>query len=65
MSVAAFYLTYSRSALLGLAASVGLLALLKYRKLIPLGILALRRFSCYHKPKPMWRACWKGWPAKI
>ncbi len=37
----ALYLTYSRSALLGLATSVGLLALLKYRKLIPLGILGL------------------------
>ena len=40
-AVAALYLTYSRSALLGLAASVGLLALLKYRKLIPLGLLAV------------------------
>ncbi|MDQ3249620.1 MAG: O-antigen ligase family protein, partial [Chloroflexota bacterium] len=40
-AVAALYLTYSRSALLGLATSVGLLAILKYRKLIPLGILAL------------------------
>ncbi len=37
----ALYLTYSRSALLGLATSVGLLALLKYRKLIPLGLLGL------------------------
>ncbi len=36
----ALYLTYSRSALLGLATSVGLLAVLKYRKLIPLGIVA-------------------------
>ncbi len=35
----ALYLTYSRSALVGLATSVGLLAVLKYRKLIPLGIL--------------------------
>ena len=32
---AALYLTYSRSALLGLAAAIGLLALLKYRRLIP------------------------------
>ncbi len=37
----ALYLTYSRSALLGLAASLGLLALLKYRKLIPLGLVGL------------------------
>ena len=37
----ALYLTYSRSALLGLATSVGLLAVLKYRKLIPLGIVAV------------------------
>lgn len=37
-AVLALYLTYSRSALLGLAASVGLLAVLKYRRLIPLGI---------------------------
>lgn len=36
----AIYWTYSRSALLGLATSVGLLALLKYRRLIALGILA-------------------------
>ena len=34
----ALYWTYSRSALLGISASVGLLALLKYRRLIPLGI---------------------------
>jgi len=40
-AVLALYLTYSRSALLGLATSVGLLALLKYRKLIPLGLLGL------------------------
>jgi O-antigen ligase len=32
------YLTYSRSALLGLAAALALLAVLKYRKLIPLAI---------------------------
>lgn len=37
----ALYLTYSRSALLGMAAALGLLALLKYRRLIPLGILGL------------------------
>jgi len=37
----ALYLTYSRSALLGLATSLGVLALLKYRKLIPLGLLGL------------------------
>jgi hypothetical protein len=39
-AVAALYLTYSRSALLGLATAVGLLAVLKYRRLIPLGIVA-------------------------
>ena len=37
----ALYLTYSRSALLGLVTSVGVLALLKYRKLIPLGFVGL------------------------
>ena len=37
----ALYLTYSRSALLGLVTSVGVLALLKYRKLIPLGLVGL------------------------
>lgn len=37
----ALYLTYSRSALLGLATSVGLLAVLKYRKLIPIGIVGV------------------------
>ena len=36
----AIYWTYSRSALLGLATSAGLLALLKYRRLIPLGLVA-------------------------
>ncbi|MCB0061249.1 MAG: O-antigen ligase family protein [Caldilineaceae bacterium] len=40
-AVLALYLTYSRSALLGLATSVGLLALLKYRRLIPLGMVGL------------------------
>ncbi len=40
-AVLALYLTYSRSALVGLATSVGLLAVLKYRKLIPLGIVGL------------------------
>jgi len=34
----ALYWTYSRSALLGISASIGLLASLKYRRLIPLGI---------------------------
>ncbi len=37
----ALYLTYSRSALLGMGAAVGLLALLKYRRLIPLGVIGL------------------------
>ena len=37
----ALYLTYSRSALLGLVTSVGVLALLKYRKLIPIGLVGL------------------------
>ncbi|MBK8047321.1 MAG: O-antigen ligase family protein [Anaerolineales bacterium] len=36
----ALYLTYSRSALLGLAAAVALLAVLKYRKLIPYALVA-------------------------
>ena len=40
-ATAALYLTYSRSALLGLIVSIGLLAVLKYRKLIPLGIVAV------------------------
>jgi len=35
----ALYWTYSRSALLGIASSLALLALLKYRRLIPLGIV--------------------------
>ena len=38
---AALFLTYSRSALLGLGAAVGLLAVLKYRKLIPYALLGL------------------------
>lgn len=38
-AVLALYLTYSRSALLGLASSMALLAVLKYRKLIPLGLI--------------------------
>ncbi len=38
-AVLALYLTYSRSALLGLAASLCLLAVLKYRRLIPLGLV--------------------------
>jgi hypothetical protein len=37
----ALYLTKSRSALLGLGASLSLLAVLKYRRLIPLGIVAV------------------------
>ncbi|GIV77696.1 MAG: O-antigen polymerase [Litorilinea sp.] len=40
-AVLALYLTYSRSALLGLATSLGLLAVLKYRRLIPLGLLGV------------------------
>ena len=36
----ALYLTYSRSALLGLAAAVAMLAVLKYRRLIPWMIVA-------------------------
>ena len=39
-AVAALYFTYSRSALLGLAAAVALLAVLKYRRLIPLVLAA-------------------------
>jgi polysaccharide biosynthesis protein PslJ len=35
----ALYLTYSRSALLGLATAIGLLALLKYRRLLVLGLV--------------------------
>mgnify|MGYP005844970189 CR=1 FL=1 len=37
----ALYLTYSRSALLGLAASLALLAVLKYRRLIWVGVLGV------------------------
>ncbi|MEX1019891.1 MAG: O-antigen ligase family protein [Litorilinea sp.] len=37
MAALALYLTYSRSALLGLATAIGLLAMLKYRRLILLG----------------------------
>ena len=40
----ALYLTYSRSALIGLAAALALLALLKYRWLIPVGIVGLLLF---------------------
>ena len=40
VTVLALYLTYSRSALLGLATALGLIAVLKYRKLIPIGIAA-------------------------
>src|SRR5690606_36852946 len=36
----AIYLTYRRSALLGLATAIGLIAVLKSRRLIPLGIVA-------------------------
>lgn len=38
--VVALYLTYSRSALLGLASAIALLAVLKYRRLIPWMIVA-------------------------
>jgi hypothetical protein len=37
----ALYWTYSRSALLGLAVAVGLLGVLKYRRLLPLGVAAV------------------------
>jgi O-antigen ligase len=37
----ALYLTYSRSALLGLGAALGLLAMLKYRRLILVGVIGL------------------------
>lgn len=37
---AALYLSYSRSALLGLMAAVGLVAVLKYRRLLVLGLVA-------------------------
>lgn len=40
-AVLAIYLTYSRSALLGLAASVGLLAVVKYRRLLWVGLVGL------------------------
>ena len=43
-SVLALYLTYSRSALIGLAAALALLALLKYRWMIPVGLVALLLF---------------------
>ena len=39
MAALALYLTYSRSALLGLASAVTMLAVLKYRRLIPLAIV--------------------------
>ncbi len=38
--VVALYLTYSRSALLGLASAIAMLAVLKYRRLIPWMIAA-------------------------
>lgn len=41
VALLALYLTYSRSALLGLATVVFALALLKYRRLIPVAIVAL------------------------
>ncbi len=41
----ALYLTYSRSALFGLAAAVGLIAVLKYRRLLLVGRLA--RCCCF------------------
>ncbi len=37
-AAAALYLTYSRSALLGLAAAIGFIAVLKYRKLLLVGV---------------------------
>ena len=37
----ALYLTYSRSALLGLGAALGLLGMLKYRRLIAIGLVGL------------------------
>lgn len=39
-ALVALYLTYSRSALLGLVSAVALLAVLKYRRLIPMAIIA-------------------------
>ncbi len=39
-TVIALYWTYSRSALLGLATAMGLIAIVKYRRLIPLAIVA-------------------------
>jgi O-antigen ligase len=41
VAVVALYLTYSRSALLGLGASILLLALLKYRRLLVIGAVGL------------------------
>ena len=41
LAALALYLTNSRSALLGLGSALGLLAMLKYRRLIPLGIVAV------------------------
>ena len=40
-AVLALYWTYSRSALLGLATAIGLIAVIKYRRLIPLAIGAM------------------------
>lgn len=40
MDALCLYLTYSRGSMLGLAAGLGLLALVKYRKLIPIMIVA-------------------------
>ena len=39
-AVLALYWTYSRSALLGLATAIGVLAVVKYRRLIPLALVA-------------------------
>lgn len=39
-AVMALYWTYSRSALLGLATAIGVLAVVKYRRLIPWAIVA-------------------------
>ncbi len=41
LNVLCLYLTYSRSAMLGLAVAFGLIALLRYRKLLLLGLLGL------------------------
>ena len=60
----ALYLTYSRSALLGLAAAVALVAVLKYRRLIPWAVAAGLLLLVLPVTQDMWRACWKGLPAR-